>query len=90
MTDEPPPATSEEPPAAIDEFHAQDWLIVIEALAAWAGNPSDPDLLTNPRKGRAWDLMSTIASERGLPEGNPLKQVDETWGARKREDASDN
>lgn len=84
MSDE-PPATSEEPPAAIAEFHDQDWLIVIEALAAWAGNPTD-DMLTNPRKGRAWDLLSTIASERDFPDDGPLKQVDETWGAREDRD----
>jgi hypothetical protein len=76
MTDE---ATRSEPPAAIDEFHDQDWLIVIEALAAWAGNPQAFDL-SNPREGRAWDLMSTIASERDFPDDNPLKQVDDGWG----------
>lgn len=78
MTDE---ATRSEPPAAIAEFHDQDWLIIVEALAAWAGNPSDPDLLTNPRKGRAWNLASTIASERDFPDDRPLKQVDSGWGS---------
>jgi hypothetical protein len=32
MSDE---ATRSEPPAAISEFHDQDWLIVVEALAPW-------------------------------------------------------
>lgn len=77
MTDE---TTRSEPPAAIREFHDQDWLIVIEALAAWAGNPTN-DMLTNPRKGRAWDLTSTIASERDFPDDRLLKQADEMWGA---------
>jgi hypothetical protein len=76
MTDE---ATRSEPPAAIEEFHDQDWLIIVEALAAWAGNPQAFDL-SDPRKGRAWDLMSTIASERDFPDDRPLQQVDETWG----------
>jgi hypothetical protein len=76
MTDE---TTRSEPPAAIDEFHDQDWLIIVEALAAWAGNPQPFDL-SDPRKGRAWDLMSTIASEQDFPDDNPLKQVDDGWG----------
>lgn len=70
-----------EPPAAIAEFHDQDWLIIMEALASWGGNPNDPDLLTNPRKGRAWDLVSVIASERDFPDDRPLQQVDDSWGA---------
>jgi hypothetical protein len=78
MTDEPPPATRSEPPAAIEEFHAQDWLIVIEALAAWGGNPNTAGL-TDSRKGRAWDLMSTIASEQDVPDENPLQQIDDIW-----------
>jgi hypothetical protein len=75
MTDE---ATRSEPPATIDEFHDQDWLIIVEALAAWGGNPNALDS-NEPRKTRAWDLMSTIASERDFPEGNPLQQIDDTW-----------
>lgn len=80
MSDEPAPS-SEEPPAAIDEFHDQDWLIVIEALASWAGNPQTLDL-SDPRKARAWNLMSTIASERDFPDDRPLQQVDDSWGTR--------
>jgi hypothetical protein len=76
MTDE---STRLEPPAAIEEFHDQDWLIVIEALGAWGGNPNALDS-TEPRKTRAWDLMSTIASERDFPEGNSLEQIDDAWG----------
>ena len=76
MTDE---STRSEPPAAIGEFHDQDWLIIVEALAAWGGNPNTLDS-SAPRKGRAWDLMSTIASEREFPDGNPLKQVEDAWG----------
>lgn len=83
MTDE---STRSEPPAAISEFHDQDWLIIVEALAAWAGNPSDPEMLTDPRKGRAWNLMSTIASERNFPDESPLKQVDDRWGTQEDRD----
>ncbi|WP_273837531.1 hypothetical protein [Halococcus sp. PRR34] len=77
MTDE---SARSEPPATISQMHDQDWLIIVEALAAWGGDPQTVDS-SAPRKGRAWDLMSTIASERGFPEGNPLKQVDDAWGA---------
>jgi hypothetical protein len=77
MTDE---STRSEPPAAIGEFHDQDWLIIVEALATWGGNPNTLDS-SEPRKARAWNLMSTIASERDFPKGNPLKQVDDTWAA---------
>lgn len=85
MTDGPPPTTSEEPPAAIEEFHTQDWLIIIEALAAWGGNPNTADL-TDSRKGRAWDLMSTIASEQDVPDDNPLKQIDDSWGDTRKDE----
>jgi hypothetical protein len=77
MTNE---TTRSEPPAVTDEFHDQDWLIIVEALAMWGGNPTTLDS-SAPRKGRAWDLMSTIASERDFPEGNPLEQIDDAWGA---------
>jgi hypothetical protein len=78
MSDE---ATRSEPPAMIGEFHDQDWLIIIEALAAWGGNSNTLDARA-PRKTHAWNLVSTIASEREFPEGNPLQQVDDSWGIR--------
>lgn len=56
MTDDKQPL-----PAAISEFHDQDCLIVIEALAVWGGNPNALDS-SDPQKARAWNFMSTIGS----------------------------
>lgn len=45
-------------------FHPQDWIIIIEALAQWAG---PPEKLECERKERAYELIESIAAEHGLP-----------------------
>jgi hypothetical protein len=44
-----------------EEFHSQDWLLIIEALTRYAG----PEVET-PRQCRAWSLAETIADREGL------------------------
>jgi hypothetical protein len=72
-------------PNSTDDFHEQDWLIVCEALARWAADPSDVERLADPRKARAFDLLGVIADDLDVPEGDLLEQVDEDWPARERE-----
>lgn len=45
------------------DFHPQDWIIIVEALAQWAG---PPDNLDNERQERAYELIEAIAVEQGL------------------------
>lgn len=54
------------------DFHPQDWIIIIEALAQGAG---PPDSLAGGRRERAYELIEAIAAEQGLPPGELLKQV---------------
>lgn len=83
MTDDPPDDRHPDRPAAevagVDDFHEQDWLIICEALARWAGNPADVERLADPRTARAFDLINTIADDVDLPEGDLMAQVDEDW-----------
>lgn len=63
------------------DFETQDWLIVLEALVAWAGPPADAARGTTdtPRERRAWDLVDRIAADVGLPSDDLLFQIDEDW-----------
>jgi len=63
------------------DLATQDWLIVLEALAAWAGPPADAARGTTetPRQRRAWDLVDRVASEVGLAPDELLFQIDENW-----------
>lgn len=45
------------------DWHPQDWIIVIEALAQWAGPPEE----TSERGERAYELIEEIAEKQGLP-----------------------
>ncbi|WP_158855608.1 hypothetical protein [Halorhabdus sp. CUG00001] len=58
------------------DYHAQDWLLITEALVSWAGNPND---LETPRQRRAWTLAEEIAAEQGLAPGEALLQIDDDW-----------
>ena len=58
------------------DFHPQDWIIVIEALAQWAGAPNDQ---ISGRRERAYDLIDAIAAEEGLPANELLRQTVRTW-----------
>lgn len=39
------------------EFHPQDWIIIAEALAQWAGPPGEAE----GRRDRAYELIEAIA-----------------------------
>ena len=51
------------------DMHGQDWLLIVEALVSWAGNPREID---GPRQERAYELAEEIASEQGLAPGDAL------------------
>lgn len=59
-----------------DTWHPQDWAIVIEALAQWAGPPEQTD---NQREERAWNLIEAIGSDLSLSPSELLLQIDEEW-----------
>ena len=82
MTTDDPNSPRSDHPDSIDEFHEQDWLIVCEALARWAGEPTDVEHLADPRKARAFDLLGVIADEFDVSEGDLMSQVDEEWPTR--------
>lgn len=56
-----------------NDFHSQDWIIIIDALAMWAG---PPDELKDGRNERAYELIEAIAAEQGLHPAELLLQVD--------------
>jgi hypothetical protein len=58
------------------DFHPQDWIIVIEALAQWAGAP---DGAISERRERAYELIEAIAAEEGLPADELLRQATASW-----------
>ena len=63
------------------EFATQDWLIVFEALVAWAGPPADRARGTTdtPRERRAWELVDLIASGIDLPPDEVPFRIDDDW-----------
>jgi len=61
------------------DFHPQDWIIIIEALAQWAGAPTT---LRSGRRERAYGLIDAIATEEGLPPGELLRQTVRNWPPR--------
>lgn len=61
-----------EPLARPVDFHPQDWIIVVEALAQWAGRPE----MVRGRRERAYELIDSIAAEQGLPPSELLFQID--------------
>ena len=52
------------------DFHPQDWIIIIEALAQWAGPPDD----ALGRRERAYELIEGISRSEGLPLGELVRQ----------------
>jgi hypothetical protein len=62
-------------------FETQDWLIVFEALVAWAGPPADEARGTTqtPRERRAWELVDRIAADLDLPLEELPHQIDDDW-----------
>lgn len=61
------------------DFHPQDWIIVIEALARWAGAPDEQ---ISHRRERAYDLIEAIADAEGLPADELLRQAVASWSGR--------
>ena len=68
------------------EFAAQDWLLVVEALATCAGplpadrSPPGPNgALTRPRTQRAWELIDAIIAVIDLQPGEIANQIDDDW-----------
>ena len=58
----------------LEEFHSQDWLLVIEALTQYAG----PKIET-PRQCRAWELAEAIATREGLELSETPRQIEFSW-----------
>ncbi len=59
--------------SAPSDWHPQDWIIVVEALAQWAGPPDE----TSERGKRAYELIEGIAEEQGHPAWELIRQVDD-------------
>lgn len=53
------------------DFHPQDWIIIIEALAQWAGPPET----AKGRKERAYELIEAISAEQELPPSELIYQA---------------
>lgn len=64
------------------DFHAQDWILIVEALAQWAGPSSDQ---SSRREERAYELIEAIAREQGLPPSELIFQLDTDYTSRKSE-----
>jgi len=58
----------------LTDWHPQDWLIVIDALVAWAG----PDA-REPRERRAWELAVDIAEDLELDIVDAVLQSDRNY-----------
>lgn len=57
-----------------DDWHAQDWLLIAEALTQYAG----PDV-DDTRDERAWQLAQEIAAREGLALEQVPLQIDRGW-----------
>lgn len=54
------------------DWHSQDWIIVVEALAAWGGPPAE----ASGRQARAWELIDGVAADQGLSPDELLRQLE--------------
>lgn len=61
------------------DWHAQDWAIVVEALAQWAGTPQT----ATDREERAWELIESISADQPISASELLLQIDDGWEGRK-------
>lgn len=59
-----------------ERIHPQDWALIAEALAQFAGNPNE---LETPREWRAWVLVEAIADDQGLAPSELIRQIDDDW-----------
>jgi hypothetical protein len=55
------------------DFHPQDWIIIVEALAQWAGPFTSQ---SNRREERAYEIIEAIAREQRLPPSELLRQAE--------------
>lgn len=60
-----------EPQERPSDIHPQDWIIVVEALAHWAGPPDE----ATGRRERAYELIEAIAAEQGLHPAELVRQI---------------
>ncbi len=70
----------------ITGFAAQDWLLVVEALATCAGPvptdhspPRTNGALTRSRTRRAWELIDAIIAATDLPPAEIANRIDDDW-----------
>jgi hypothetical protein len=54
----------------------EDWALIIEALAQWAGNPNE---LLSEREERAYELIEEIAAKQGIPAEELVRQGGSSW-----------
>lgn len=84
-------------PDSINEFHEQDWMIIVEALAKWSTqellDSAGSSEVGTPRGARANELAAVISSEKlGVDqlilEGGEFDEraVDERWPLSQIED----
>jgi hypothetical protein len=58
-------------PRSTSEFDAQDWILIVEALVQHAGPAIETEM-----EQRAWELVTAIAAEQGLPPAELVRQAD--------------
>ena len=76
----------------IDEFHEQDWLLIMEALQEWAeqgieGEVTEEDVRNmskEPRKVLAIQLRDAIGIDMEIPLEDYKAQIDPQWDGSER------
>lgn len=58
------------------ELSRQDYAIIVEALARWAGNPRNPNSF---REERAWELIELIGIQLGVPPSTLVDDIEPVW-----------
>jgi len=79
--------TSGPMPGWVTAFTAQDWLLIVEALATCAGPPPRKEgssrrangALTSPRTQRAWELVDAIVAAIDLSPDEIADRIDDDW-----------
>lgn len=62
-----------------EDWHPQDWIIVIEALHEWSTAPPGEQ---SSRQIRAEELMLEIGEQQGVHSRDLVEQADEEWYGR--------
>jgi hypothetical protein len=63
----------------VDELHPQDRILIIKALARYAGAPDEAD---TARQQRAWELIDHIGADLSLPVSEAIRQSDTRYQRR--------